>query len=160
MDLAPSGKFVLVYLDDIIIFSKSTAEHYKHLQIVLQLLRRHKLYANLGKCNFVQPELQFLGHVVGAGGLRVDPKKVAIVQDWPAPRDRTALQKFWGLANYFRKFIIGWATLVAPLQLLLKQSTAYAWTNGCADAFTGVKHALCTAPVLALPDLQKGAPPF
>ena len=154
------GKFVLVYLDDIVIFSKSKAEHYKHLQIVLQLLRRHKLYANLGKCNFVQVELQFLGHIVGADGLRVDPKKVAIVQDWPAPRDRTALQKFWGLANYFRKFIIGWATLVAPLQLLLKQSTAYAWTNGCADAFTGVKHALCIAPVLALPDLQKGAPPF
>ena len=111
------GKFVLVYLDDIVIFSKRKAEHYKHLQIVLQLLRRHKLYANLGKGNFVQPELQFHGHIVGADALHVDPKKVAIVQDWPAPRDRTALQKFWGLANYFRKFIIGWATLVAPLQL-------------------------------------------
>ena len=73
------GKFVLVYLDDIVIFSKSKAEHYKHLQIVLQLLRRHTMYANLGKCNFVQPELQFLGHIVGADGLRVDPKKVAIV---------------------------------------------------------------------------------
>ena len=86
-------------------------------KLVLQPLRRHELYANLGKCSFVQPELQFLGHAVGADGLRVDPKRVAIVQDRPAPKDRTARQKLWGLANYFSKFIIGWATLGAPLLL-------------------------------------------
>ena len=72
---------MLVYLDDIVIFSKSKAEHYKHLTIVLQLLREHQLYANLSKCKFVQPELSFLGHVVGSQGLQVDPKKVSIVQD-------------------------------------------------------------------------------
>ncbi len=77
------GKFVLVYLDDIVIFSKSKAEYYKHLRVVLQLLREHKLYANLAKCKFVQPELQFLGHIVGAQGLCVDPKKVSIVQASP-----------------------------------------------------------------------------
>ena len=109
------GQFVIVYLDDIVVYSKDQVEHYRHLQIVLQLLREHELYANLAKCKFVQPELHFLGHIVGAQGLRVDPQKVAIVQDWPVPRDKNSLQKFWGLANYFRKFIMGWAVLVCTL---------------------------------------------
>ena len=87
-------KFVIVYLDDIVVYSKNNAEHFKHLQIVLQLLRDHELYANLTKCKFVQPELHFLGHIVGADGLRVDPNKIAIVKDWPVPQDKTALQKF------------------------------------------------------------------
>ena len=115
------GKFVIVYLDDIVVFSKNQADHYKHLQFVLQLLREHELYANLAKCKFVQPELHFLGHIVGAQGLRVDPQKVAIVQDWPVPKDKNSLQKFWGLGNYFRKFIMGWAVLVFALQALLKK---------------------------------------
>lgn len=96
------GVLVIFYLDDIVVFSKNQAEHYKHLEVVLPLLREHELYANMSTCKCVQPELHFLGHIVGAQGLRVDPQKVAVVQDWPVPKDRTALQKFWGLANYFR----------------------------------------------------------
>ena len=149
------NKFVIVYLDDIVVYSKNKAEHYKHLEIVLSLLRSHELYANLAKCKFVQPELHFLGHIVGADGLRVDPQKVAIVKDWPVPRERTALQKFWGLANYFRKFIMGWASLVSALQLQLKRADAFEWNNECDAAFADIKHALCNAPVLALPDLNK-----
>ncbi len=146
------GKFVLVYLGDIVIFNKNKAQHYKHLRVVLQLLREHKLYAN---CKFVQPELQFLGHIVGAQGLCVDPKKVSILQDWPVPKTRTELQKFWGLANYFRKFIMGWATLVVALQAQLKQSNTFTWSRECGKAFAGVKQALCNAPVLAMRDLNK-----
>ena len=149
------GKFVIVYLDDIVVFSKNQAEHHKHLQFVLQLLREHELYANLTKCKFVQPELHFLGHIVGAQGLRVDPQKVAIVQDWPVLKDKNSLQKFWGLANYFRKFIMGWAVLVSALQALLKKSDSFEWNADCDTAFDGIKHALCNAPVLALPDLNE-----
>ena len=97
---------------------------------------------------------------MGSEGLRIDPKKVAVVQDWPVPKDRNALQKFWGLANHFRKFIIGWATLVSPLQLLLKKPDTFHWDDACETAFAGIKKALCTAPVLALPDLSDIAPPF
>ena len=149
------GKFIIVYLDDIVVHSKDQAEHYKHLQIVLQLLHEHELYANLAKCKFVQPELLFLGHIVGAQGLQVDPQKVAIVQDWPVPKDKNSLQKFWGLANYFRKFIMGWAVLVSALQALLKKSDTFGWDAGCNAAFDGIKHALCNAPVLTLPDLNE-----
>ena len=148
-------KFVIVYLDDIVVYSKDQAEHYRHLQVVLQLLREHELYANLAKCKFVQPELHFLGHIVGAQGLCVDPQKVAIVQDWPVPKDKNSLQKFWGLANNFRKFIMGWAVLVSALQALLKKSDTFEWNADCDTAFDGVKHALCNAPMLALPDLNE-----
>ena len=148
-------KFVLVYLDDIVIFSKNREEHMIHLELVLQLLRKHKLYAKMSKCKFVQPELQFLGHIIGAKGLQVDPRKIAIVKDWPVPESRNELQKFYGLANYFRKFVLGWANLVDPLQQLLRKSKEYVWTQECNDAFTGLKDALCNAPVLALPDLNK-----
>ena len=150
-------KFVIVYsnLDEIVVFNKNQAEHYKHLQYVLQLLRQHELYANLAKCKFVQPELHFHGHIVGAQGLCVDPQKVVIVQDWPVPKDKNSLQKFWGLANYFRKIIMGWAVLVSTLQALLKKYDSFEWNADCDTAFDNIKHALCNAPVLALPDLNE-----
>ena len=115
-----TNKFVIVHLDVIVVYSRNKAEHYR-LEIVLSLLCSHEIYANRAKCKFVQPELHFLGHIVGADGLRLDPQKVAIVKDWPVLRERTALQTFWGLANYFRKCIMGWASLVSALQLQLKR---------------------------------------
>ena len=149
------GKFVLVYLDDIVVFSKNQEEHYKHLQIVLQLLREHELYANVAKCKFLQPELHFLGHVVSATGLHVDPKKIALVKDWPAPTNVQELQKFLGFANYFHKFVWGWALLVVDMQGLLNKKSPFIWTDACEKGFTGLKDALCSAPVLRLPDLNK-----
>ena len=113
------------------------------------------MYAYLSKCKFVWPELHFLGHIVGAQGLRADPAKVAIVQEWPVPNNRHELQRSWGLANYIRNVIFGWANLISARQLLLKKADTLEW-NAERDAnFAGIKHALCNAPVLALPDLNR-----
>ena len=149
------GKFVLVYLDDIVIYSRIEEEHMLHLKFVLGLVRKHKLYAKLSKCKFVQSELNFLGHISSAKGIQVDPAEVPIVKDWPVPKSKHDMQKFLGLANYYCKFIMGYAQLVAPMQQLTKKDKDYAWTEECNAAFTGVKNALCTAPVLSLPNLQR-----
>lgn len=148
-------KFVLVYLDDIVVFSKTEEEHMMHLDLVMRILQKHKLYAKLSTCSFVQDELMFLGHVVGQNGVRVDPKKVSVVKDWPVSRNRLQVQSFLGFANYFRKFMIGSAALVHLLHHLSKESVRLLWTKEYQEAFEGVKYALCTAPVLVLPDLSK-----
>ena len=148
------GKVVLVYLDDIVIHSKNAEEHVEHCRIVLEVLRKHKLYAKLPKCSFMQSELKFLGHIVGAQGLQVVPKNVAIVQDWSFPAGVAQLRSFLGLANYFRKFVTGWAALVAPLQKLTRKDRSFVWSAECSEAFEGVKSALTNAPVLALLDLN------
>lgn len=149
------GKFVLVYLDDIVVFSIMEEEHLKHLDMVTQLLREHKLFAKLCRCLFAQSELSFLGHIVGANGLRVDPKKVSAVKDWPVPQTRLQVASFLGFANYFRKLMIGFAALEHPLRRVTKGSTKFEWTAVCQKSFDGVKEAVCSAPILGLPDLVK-----
>lgn len=99
------GKFVLIYLDDVVVFSRTLEEHIEHLRLVLETLREQKLYAKLSKCTFAQPEIEYLGHIIGNGMIRADPRKVKVVLDWPQPKDVSALRSFLGLANYFRRFI-------------------------------------------------------
>ena len=99
--------------------------------------------------------MKFLGHIVGRDGLKVDDKKVAVVRDWPVPTNRKTLRSFLGLANYFRRFIQGYSSLVAPLTALTGEKTVWHWCDRCQAAFEGVKLALITAPVLALPDMTK-----
>ena len=104
------GKFVLVYMDNIVVFSKTPEEHMLHLNEVLRVLREHKLDAKLSKCMFAQSELLFLGRVVSKQGVRVDPKRVAVVRDWPIPTKKLQVMSFPGFANYFEKFIQGFAS--------------------------------------------------
>lgn len=122
------GKFVLVYMDDIVVFSKTPEEHMAHLNEVMRVLREHKFYAKLSKCMFAQSELLFLGHVVGKNGVRVDPKKVAIVKDWPVPTTKLQVMSFLGFANYFCKFTQGFAALVYPLRRVSKESVQWDWS--------------------------------
>ena len=148
------GKSVLVYLDDILIFSKSQEEHLQHVKEVLEILRNNKLYAKLSKCEFGKKELNFLGHVVSADGIKVDPKKIEIVKEWPRPKDVHQVRQFLGLANYFRRFVQGFSTLTRPLNKLLVKGEQFIWSEECHRAFIQLKAALVEAPVLALPDFS------
>ena len=151
--LAPYiGKFCLVYLDDILVFSKTPGEHLEHLRAILQAFRHARLYAKLSKCKFALTEVPFLGHIVSGSGISPDPSKVKVVQDWKRPTNVAEVRSFLGLSQYFAKFIDGYATLTVPLSNLLRKNVPWQWTDACEHAFQGVKHALIHAPVLTLPD--------
>lgn len=145
-------KFVLVYLDDILVYSANPTEHAQHLRQVLQTLRQEKLYAKISKCSFFQPSIAWLGHVISAEGIRPDPTKVSAVTDWPAPKTIKQLQSFLGFANFYRRFIDGFGRLAAPLTNLLggspTGSTAIALGPAHAAAISALKAALTSAPVL------------
>ena len=151
--------FVLVYLDDILIFSRSPEEHQRHLRIVLEKLKQHQFRAKLSKCQFCLPELKFLGHLVGKDGIKVDPAKVEVVKQWPVPTTLTELRCFLGLANYFRRFIQGYSSLAAPLTALTSgdnpKNSAISWGPDQQAAFEGIKLALTSAPILSPPDFTK-----
>ena len=149
------GKFVLVYLEDILVFSKTPAEHAEHLHLVLQRLREHELFAKRSKCAFDEPELDFLGHIVGAERIKVDPKKTAVVGDWAVPRNVSEMRSFLRLTNYFCWFVQGYAKLVGPLTNLLRNHVPFEWTARRQTALDGIKTALTNAPVLVMPDYSK-----
>ena len=137
------------------VFSKTADEHVGHVEEVLAILRQHKLYAKLAKCEFGKTELTFLGHVVGAEGVKVDSRKIEVVKDWPTPKDVHNVRQFLGLTNYFRKFIQGYAAICRPMSALLGKGKEFAWTADCVTAFQTLKEALVCAPVLALPDFSE-----
>lgn len=149
------GKYVVIYLDDILIFSKTPEEHLCHLRTVLTILRNSRLYAKLSKCDLNMPELLYLGHLVSKNGLAVDPKKVSAVKDWPTPKDLHELRCFLGLTNYFRTFIRGYSARVMPLTRLQSPKLPFKWDEPCQRAFEGVKDDLTHAPVLKSPDLNQ-----
>ena len=148
-------RFVVVYLDDILIYSKTAEEHQQHVRMVLETLRQQRFYVCESKSSFANSETRFLGHVVSAEGIRPDPKKVASVQDWPVPKNVHDVRSFMGLVNYFRKFIKDFATLAAPLTDLTRAKHLWAWTDRCEQAFLALKHCLTEAPLLVSPDVSK-----
>ena len=149
------GRFVAFYLDDILIYSKDEKEHAHHLRTVLQKLREHKLYCKLSKCEFFRSELEFLGHKISAQGVAVLDAKVKAITEWPTPKDKTEVRSFLGLANYYRRFVPHFSSIARPLTDLTKKNVHYKWTPQCEVAFEALKHKLCEAPVLAMPDPNK-----
>ena len=113
--LAELSDFVVVFIDDILIFSKSAEEHLEHVRRVMQVLRDNKILIKASKCSWGQEELPYLGHIVSKDGIKVDPKKIQAVADWPEPQTLTELQQFLGLTNFFRKYIQGYANITVPL---------------------------------------------
>ena len=142
----------LVYLDDIVVFSKTPEEHLHHLQMVLAKLQSAKLYAKLSKCRFALSSIKYCGHVLDAKGVLPDPDKVQAVLDWPTPVDVHQVRQFVGLAQYFRKFMQAFPVMIAPLTGLFKKGVEFNWNSACQRSFQQIKTALTSVPCLKLPD--------
>ncbi|KAL0282359.1 UNVERIFIED_CONTAM: Retrovirus-related Pol polyprotein from transposon [Sesamum angustifolium] len=140
------NEFVVVYLDDIVVYSGTLAEHVEHLRQVLTRLREHELYAKVSKCSFAQESISFLGHIVERGRIRMDPKKVQAIEEWRPPSDVHDLRSFLGLANYYRRFVKGYSEIARPLTDLLKKTETWDWTPQCQVAFDNLKRAIVTDP--------------
>jgi len=145
-------KFVVVFIDDILIYSKSEREHEEHLRMVLEILRSKELYAKLSKCEFWKKEVKFLGHVVSQGGVSVDPGKIEAVVKWERPTTVTEIRSFLGLAGYYRRFIQGFSQLALPLTKLTRKNNLFKWTPECEQSFQELKKRLTTTPVLIMLD--------
>ena len=145
----------LVYIDDIVIFGRTFDEHLCHIANVLSHLRQAGLKLKPEKCYFLQQEVLYLGHIVSEEGIATDPSKITAVSSWPAPLCKKDVQRFLGLANYYRRFIKGFADIAKPLQRLVEKNSLFEWTDACQNAFTHLRQCLVTAPVLAFPDYEQ-----
>ncbi|GAU51879.1 hypothetical protein TSUD_416640 [Trifolium subterraneum] len=148
-------KFVVIFIDDILIYSKDPQEHAEHLRIVLNILREKQLYAKFSKCEFWLFEVKFLGHVISQGGVSVDPAKVETVLNWERPRTVSEIRSFLGLAGYYRRFILGFSEIALPLTRLTRKGAAFVWDELCENSFNLLKQKLTSAPVLVVPDPDK-----
>lgn len=148
-------KFVLVFMDDILIYSDTLDHHIDHLRAVLQVLADNQLFAKASKCSFAKSSLEYLGHIISDKGVATDPAKILAVQQWPIPANLKDLRGFLGLTGYYRRFIHHNSLISRPLTQLLKKNTPFLWTPTAQTAFDTLKQALTSAPVLALPNFSK-----
>ncbi|KAA0057168.1 pol protein [Cucumis melo var. makuwa] len=144
--------FVIVFIDDILIYSKTEAEHEEHLRQVLETLRANRLYAKFSKCEFWLKKVSFLGHVVSSEGVSVDPAKIEAVTNWPRPSTVSEIRSFLGLAGYYRRFVEDFSRIASPLTQLTRKGTPFVWSPTCQNSFQELKQKLVTAPVLTVPD--------
>ena len=149
------GKFVVVYFDDILIYSKSLEKHLSHVSQVLLALRNERLYANLSKCTFATNKLVFLGFVVSSEGVEVDETKINAIRNWPFPMSLVELKRFLGFAGFYCRFIENFSTIACPLHELTKKNVPFIWGHEQDFAFNELKSLLTEAPLLALPDFSK-----
>jgi hypothetical protein len=149
-------RFVVVFIDDILGYSKNDSDHEEHLRMVLQKLRDNRLYANFSKCEFWIDEVPFIGHIISNGGISVDPAKVWEIVAWSIPRTVTEVRSFLGLAGYYRRFIEGFSKIAKTMTSLLEKEKKFKWTWKCQDSFNHLKLRSMSPPVLIMPDLQKG----
>ncbi|KAK2450150.1 hypothetical protein QL285_009284 [Trifolium repens] len=149
------GKFVVVYFDDILIYSKTLGEHVEHLQAVLKVLRENKLYAYLKKCSFCLESVVFLGFVISSKGVSVDEEKVKAIREWPVPKNASEVRSFHGLASFYRRFVNDFSSIAAPLNELVKKNVVFKWTDMHEKAFNLLKDKLTNAPLLCLPNFDK-----
>ena len=150
------NQFVVVLVDDILIYSQSEREHEDHLRIILQFLREHRLYAKFNKCEFWLNEVRFLGHVVSTSSVSVDPKKVEAVMSWERPKSVFEIRSFLGLVGYYNRFIEDFFRLAAPMTRLTRKEVKLDSDDRCEKAFQDLKRKLTPAPILIVPDRGQG----
>nr|GFB87531.1 putative reverse transcriptase domain-containing protein [Tanacetum cinerariifolium] len=144
-------KFVIVFIDDILIYSKNKKEHEEHLTLILELLKKEELYAKFSMCEFWIPKVQFLGHVIDSKGIHMDPAKIESIKDWVSPKTLTEIRQFLGLANYCRRFIEGFSKIAKSMTKLTQKNVKFNWGEKEEAAFQPIKQKLCSAPIMALP---------
>ncbi|KAL0546400.1 hypothetical protein IC582_016308 [Cucumis melo] len=144
--------FVIVFIDDILIYSKTEAKHEEHLRMVLQTLQDNKLYAKFSKCKFWLKQVSFLGYEVSKAGVSVDPAKIEVVTSWPRPSIVSEVCSFLGLAGYYRRFVENFSRIATPLTQLTRKGAPFVWSKACDDSFQNLKQKLVTEPVLTVPD--------
>ncbi|GJS88564.1 putative reverse transcriptase domain-containing protein [Tanacetum coccineum] len=148
-------KFIIVFIDDILIYSKSKEDHEAYLKLVLELLKKKKLFAKFSKCKFWLQEVHFLRHVVNSNGIHVDHSKIEAVKNWKVPKTPSETRSFLGLAGYYRRFIANFSKIAKPLTSLTQKNQKYEWGREQEEAFQTLKDNLCNAPILSLPDGPK-----
>jgi hypothetical protein len=148
-------KFVIFFLDDILVYSKIEEEHEKHLRMVLQVLRTHQLFAKLSKCSFFQNRIHYLGNIISKEGIAVDPEKIEAIKGWATPKNVTEFRSFMGLAGYYRRFIAGFSRISHPITSLQRIWGKFQWTEECEKIFQKLKQLLTSAPILKIADLDE-----
>ena len=147
--------FCVVYLDDILVFSKSLTDHVQHVRMILKRLLENRLFVKAEKCEFHTDKVEFLGHIVRRGRIATDPRKTQAVREWPVPKTRKDLQRFLGFANFYRRFVRNYSTIANPLTILTSPLVNFSWGAAENEAFEKLKNALVAAPVLAYPDVSR-----
>ena len=132
-------QFFVVFIDDVLVYSKDREDHDTHLRVVLETLRKEQLYAKLSKCEFWLNEVSFLGHIVSKEGIRVDPKKIEVVVEWKSPRNVTEVRSFLGLTSYYRRLVKRFSMTAAPITRLLQKNVKYEWCEKCQISFDKLK---------------------
>ncbi|XP_019096474.1 PREDICTED: uncharacterized protein LOC109130856 [Camelina sativa] len=150
-------EFVIVFIDDILVYSKKGEDHPAHLRKVLERLKEEKFFAKLSKCSFWKREIGFLGHVVSDKGVSVDQEKIWSIAEWLRPQNASKIQSFLGLAGYYRWFVKGFASMAHPLTQLTGKDVPYVWTADYEQSFAKLKDMLTSTPILALPEPDQGA---
>jgi hypothetical protein len=148
-------KFVIVLLDDILVYCKSKDEHEQHLRMVLQVLREHQLYAKLRKCSFYQKKIHYLGYIISKDGIVVDHEKIEAIREWSSPKNVTEVRSFMGLPSYYRRFIVGFSRIAHPITALQKKENKFQWTEECERGFQQLKQLLTSAPILRIAYLNE-----
>jgi hypothetical protein len=148
-------KFSLVYIDDILIFSKDFESHLDHINQVFEHLREANMRLKPSKCNFAVTSVKYLGHILYKDGVSVDPEKTKAVRTYPEPRSSKNIRAYLGLCNYYRRFIKGFAQIAKPMNRLLQKDAKFEWSSDCKKSFNLLKNALVSAPIIAFPDFNR-----